>query len=578
MSCMVTGRAFECGGDDGDERRLGEALLSKDPVKEMSSSCSFCCLPLDDDENKPFILQLDTILSSCIQSMKCRAAAVEREKMKHRIYGVARSNLTRGRQPMTSTCVDKHVCEKRQTMIHDATCSQPTIKPMGLRMWMIAVVIFVTLVSRTRAFTPTTKVIAPTASRRSFLAAAATVDKTPFTDTTLSSGQDDIDKDNAFNLIAGRAAACLLQSDIRRDAVGEPGGTQASSATNWINDASAFALQKAINKMELKLADERTGLDRDEASTWIRWMKSSPTTMIIDLSPNLREIANTTISDASLELLDTSRDKFLNRMGCRLLLFPSGASLKSPLTEPPASIIYGKLLFGGVTRYRMLVSSNSQRASRRVGDRTEIKASVRDHVPVWMQYGGPDRQYEAVDMGAAAILEVLLLPIGQELESIAKQATGDMTASHIMWPPQKMFDFATNSDSISDANDDELLTGNTPMSLSGKGRNDAFTSDFQSAVGGLQPQIDAIVRRVLDGRVIRPADVDEKEEDGTTAELALASMESEELAILGLTPVRGLLLYGPPGCGKTQLAREISRSLRARAPKIVSAPELLDRW
>jgi vesicle-fusing ATPase len=30
--------------------------------------------------------------------------------------------------------------------------------------------------------------------------------------------------------------------------------------------------------------------------------------------------------------------------------------------------------------------------------------------------------------------------------------------------------------------------------------------------------------------------------------------------------------------GKTALAREISRALRARAPKIVSAPELLDRW
>jgi vesicle-fusing ATPase len=55
-------------------------------------------------------------------------------------------------------------------------------------------------------------------------------------------------------------------------------------------------------------------------------------------------------------------------------------------------------------------------------------------------------------------------------------------------------------------------------------------------------------------------------------------MEAEELALLGLTPVRGLLLYGPPGCGKTALAREISRSLRARKPKIVSAPELLDRW
>lgn len=42
--------------------------------------------------------------------------------------------------------------------------------------------------------------------------------------------------------------------------------------------------------------------------------------------------------------------------------------------------------------------------------------------------------------------------------------------------------------------------------------------------------------------------------------------------------MRGLLLYGPPGTGKTLLAREISRALRARAPKIVSAPELLDRW
>jgi vesicle-fusing ATPase len=31
-------------------------------------------------------------------------------------------------------------------------------------------------------------------------------------------------------------------------------------------------------------------------------------------------------------------------------------------------------------------------------------------------------------------------------------------------------------------------------------------------------------------------------------------------------------------CGKTALAREISNALRARSPKIVAAPELLDRW
>jgi ATPase family associated with various cellular activities (AAA) len=399
---------------------------------------------------------------------------------------------------------------------------------------------------------------------------------------------DDIDQDNAFNVLAARAATCLLQSDLRRDAIGQPpGGTQASSATNWINDASAFALQKTFEKVELKLADERSGLDRDEASTWIRWMKSTPTPLIVDLSDDLRAIANDAVSDETLERLQTTKSTFTSRLGCRLLLFPSGASLTKPLTEPPASIIYGKLLYGGITRYRLLVSSNSrQRAPRKAGERTEIKASVNDHIPVWMQYGGPDRQYEAVDMGAAAILEVILLPRGQELANIAKQASGDMTVSRIMWPPQKMFGFVHNSDKVresngsnSGANNKELLNPNlTPMSLSGKQRNEAFSSDFQSTVGGLQPQIDAIVRRVLDGRVIRPADADEKIPDGTTAELALAAMESEELALLGLTPVRGLLLYGPPGCGKTALAREISRALRARAPKIVSAPELLDRW
>ena len=42
--------------------------------------------------------------------------------------------------------------------------------------------------------------------------------------------------------------------------------------------------------------------------------------------------------------------------------------------------------------------------------------------------------------------------------------------------------------------------------------------------------------------------------------------------------VRGMLLYGPPGCGKTLIARQIGKVLNAREPKIVNGPEVLDKY
>ena len=49
-------------------------------------------------------------------------------------------------------------------------------------------------------------------------------------------------------------------------------------------------------------------------------------------------------------------------------------------------------------------------------------------------------------------------------------------------------------------------------------------------------------------------------------------------ADLGLPPVRGLLLFGAPGCGKTLVAREIASALGAREPKIVSGPEMMSKY
>ena len=74
-------------------------------------------------------------------------------------------------------------------------------------------------------------------------------------------------------------------------------------------------------------------------------------------------------------------------------------------------------------------------------------------------------------------------------------------------------------------------------SLAGRERNDAFRSEFTSSVGGLQKEIDVIVRRVLDGRVIRPADkvLSQSAQDDISRDLSLVAMEAEELALLGLT-------------------------------------------
>ena len=51
------------------------------------------------------------------------------------------------------------------------------------------------------------------------------------------------------------------------------------------------------------------------------------------------------------------------------------------------------------------------------------------------------------------------------------------------------------------------------------------------------------------------------------------------LSELGIQPVRGLLLYGHPGCGKTLLARKLGSILSPCRPiTIVSGPEIMDKF
>jgi vesicle-fusing ATPase len=200
-----------------------------------------------------------------------------------------------------------------------------------------------------------------------------------------------------------------------------------------------------------------------------------------------------------------------------------------------------------------------------------------------LQYGGPERSYKALDIGPCAVMEITILPKGSTVPLLGESksnttsvsSTGeiqpptpplsllieDMVATQITsCDPRWLFQFPIESPS------NQILPSDATTKLS----NDLDPSNIlanvkmrlSSILGGLQPEIDAIIRRVLDGRVYH----------GHT------NSELKTLMELGLSPVRGMLLYGRPGCGKTALAREISRILTDRPPKIVSAPELLDRW
>ena len=46
---------------------------------------------------------------------------------------------------------------------------------------------------------------------------------------------------------------------------------------------------------------------------------------------------------------------------------------------------------------------------------------------------------------------------------------------------------------------------------------------------------------------------------------------------LGIAPLKGILLYGPPGCGKTLIAKAIANKIEAHFIS-VRGPELFTKW
>ena len=459
--------------------------------------------------------------------------------------------------------------------------------------------------------------VAHTSPWRERTTLAATPETTQVVDTTRVVPPDiaeDSTEDSAFDVLAGNIGLCLYKSDLKRD----DGFDGASTGwTSWVDGESALRLKLCIDALELAscirnpeqdmaMAAEDIG-KRDEAIRWIRWIKASPSPVIVELSPELRQSVSGTLTDKMLGHIDSTREEFLNRIGCRLIVLPSGAPLKYPLRAPPGAMIYGTLLLGGVSRFRMIGSAASNRPRRKAGARTLI-ANPNERTPSWLQYGGPERSYEAIDAGPCAFLEVLILPKGLSLPLLLPmydssnnpngngtistttspvEPIEEMTIGQMKWNVHHMFDLVSAQETKKDIKEDDSTTIDSEkedfdesLLTTGQGYLDYLESSFTASVGGLQPQIDSIIRRVLDGRAIGSTTeaIDGNTTLATSSADNIRRQEMESLLELGLQPVRGLLLYGLPGTGKTLVAREISKVLKARPPKIVAAPELLDRW
>ncbi len=125
---------------------------------------------------------------------------------------------------------------------------------------------------------------------------------------------------DAVTTLAGNIVQCLFKSDLKRKGGGDGGGS--TGWTSWVDDPSAYSLKccidslaitKPINPKDISGLKQELLMERDNVMSWLRWMKQSPSPLLIDLSHQVRDVADTLINDKDMEIIETTREELLER-------------------------------------------------------------------------------------------------------------------------------------------------------------------------------------------------------------------------------------------------------------------------